>query len=195
MLGYVFKGLYGYALVFALMVLEGVSLPVPSEVVMPLVGYYASLGGFIDPPVLGLLLGTLGSLVGSLIDYYTAYYLGTPFLLRYGRLFGLDKNRLGSLSRWFSKYGAAAVFGFRFLPGFRALISFPAGLAGMRIVGFVVVTFLGHLIWDSILVYIGYAFATQWSIIIGLVDRYLYIIAVIAVIVIVIYIVMKLRMR
>lgn len=44
MLEYVFKGLYGYASVFVLMVLEGMSLPIPSEVVMPLVGYYASLG-------------------------------------------------------------------------------------------------------------------------------------------------------
>ncbi len=44
MLEYVFKGLHGYASVFVLMVLEGMSLPIPSEVVMPLVGYYASLG-------------------------------------------------------------------------------------------------------------------------------------------------------
>nr|WP_252900280.1 hypothetical protein [Vulcanisaeta sp. JCM 14467] len=44
MIEYVFKGPLGYGLVFVLMVLEGMSLPVPSEVVMPLVGYYASLG-------------------------------------------------------------------------------------------------------------------------------------------------------
>ncbi|WP_243675790.1 hypothetical protein [Vulcanisaeta distributa] len=95
MFEYAFKGLYGYALVFVLMVLEGMSLPIPSEVVMPLVGYYASLG-FIDP-VLGVLIGTFGSLIGSLIDYYIAYYLGIPFLLRYGGLFGLDRRRLNSL--------------------------------------------------------------------------------------------------
>lgn len=193
MLEYVFKGPLGYGLVFVLMILEGMSLPVPSEVIMPLVGYYASLG-FIDP-VLGVLLGTLGSLVGSLIDYYIAYYLGIPFLLRYGRLFGIDKGKLDLLSRWFNRYGMAAVFGFRFLPGFRALISFPAGLAGMRVAGFIAVTFLGHLIWDSILVYIGYAFVDKWSFIISLIDRYLYVVAVIAMIVIVIYIVMRHRIK
>ncbi|WP_054841685.1 DedA family protein [Vulcanisaeta distributa] len=175
------------------MVLEGMSLPIPSEVVMPLVGYYASLG-FIDP-VLGVLISTFGSLIGSLIDYYIAYYLGIPFLLRYGRLFGLDKRRLNSLNRWFSRYGAAAVFGFRFLPGFRALISFPAGLAGMRVVSFIAVTFLGHLIWDSILVYIGYEFATQWSLIIGLIDKYLYVVAIMVAIIIVAYIALKLRTK
>ncbi len=175
------------------MVLEGMSLPIPSEVVMPLVGYYASLG--IIDPVLGILIGTFGSLVGSLIDYYIAYYLGIPFLLRYGRLFGLDKRRLNSLNRWFSKYGAMAVFSFRFLPGFRALISFPAGLAGMRIASFVVVKFLGHLVWDSILVYIGYAFAAQWSLIMGLIDRYLYVVTVVVTIVIIMYIVLKLRVK
>ncbi|WP_243675789.1 hypothetical protein [Vulcanisaeta distributa] len=87
------------------------------------------------------------------------------------------------------------MFGFRFLPGFRALISFPAGLAAMRIASFIAVTFLGHLIWDSILVYIGYAFAAQWSLIIGLIDRYLYVVAVVVAIVIVVYIVLRLRVK
>ncbi|WP_460173357.1 DedA family protein [Vulcanisaeta sp. JCM 14467] len=190
---YVFKGPLGYGLVFVLMVLEGMSLPVPSEVVMPLVGYYASLG-LVDP-VLGVLIGTFGSLAGSLIDYYIAYYLGIPFLLRYGRLFGIDRGKLDVLSRWFNRYGVAAVFGFRFLPGFRALISFPAGLAGMRVAGFVIVTFLGHLIWDSVLVYIGYAFVGQWLVIIGLIDKYLYITALIVVIVIITYVVVRLRFK
>ncbi len=89
----------------------------------------------------------------------------------------------------------AAVFGFRFLPGFRALISFPAGLAGMRVAGFVIVTFLGHLIWDSVLVYIGYAFVGQWLVIIGLIDKYLYITALIVVIVIITYVVVRLRFK
>ncbi|GAB6943810.1 DedA family protein [Vulcanisaeta sp. JCM 14467] len=193
MIEYVFKGPLGYGLVFVLMVLEGMSLPVPSEVVMPLVGYYASLG-LVDP-VLGVLIGTFGSLAGSLIDYYIAYYLGIPFLLRYGRLFGIDRGKLDVLSRWFNRYGVAAVFGFRFLPGFRALISFPAGLAGMRVAGFVIVTFLGHLIWDSVLVYIGYAFVGQWLVIIGLIDKYLYITALIVVIVIITYVVVRLRFK
>ena len=95
MIEYVFKGPLGYGLVFVLMVLEGMSLPVPSEVVMPLVGYYASLG--LMDPVLGVLIGTFGSLAGSLIDYYIAYYLGIPFLLRYGRLFGIVKGKLADL--------------------------------------------------------------------------------------------------
>ena len=193
MIEYVFKGPLGYGLIFVLMILEGMSLPVPSEVIMPLVGYYASLR--LINPVLGVLIGTFGSLVGSLIDYYIAYYLGIPFLLRYGRLFGIDRGKLDLLSRWFNKYGAVAVFGFRFLPGFRALISFPAGLAGMRSTIFVAVTFLGHLIWDSVLVYIGYAFASQWSVIIGLIDKYLYITAFIVIVVIIAYVVIRLRVK
>lgn len=65
-----------YIYIFALMILEGMSLPIPSEIVMPLVGYY-STKGLLDP-YLGIIVGTVGSLVGSLIDYYIALKLGVP---------------------------------------------------------------------------------------------------------------------
>ncbi|MEM3293675.1 MAG: DedA family protein, partial [Metallosphaera sp.] len=136
-------------------------------------------------------VGTLGSLVGSLIDYYIALKLGLPFLERYGKIFKLTPDKLESLSRWFERYGIQSVFLFRFVPAFRALISFPAGLSKMRLPLFILATFFGHLIWDSVLVYIGIYFSSTWESIINILDHYLYIISAIVAIGIVLYILIK----
>ncbi|QKQ99665.1 DedA family protein [Metallosphaera tengchongensis] len=178
-----------YLYIFALMILEGMSLPIPSEIIMPLVGYYSTKG--VLDPYLGLMVGTVGSLIGSLIDYYIALKLGRAFILKYGYVFKLTHEKLDALTNWFSKYGAQSVFLFRFVPLFRALISFPAGLAKMRLPLFIVFTFLGHLMWDSVLVYIGIAFAPTWQSIINLIDKYMYGLAIVIAVIVIAYILIK----
>jgi membrane protein DedA with SNARE-associated domain len=86
----------------------------------------------------------------------------------------------------------------RFVPGFRALISFPAGFGRMKIVKFIGATFLGHLIWDTILAYLGYTYSSSWNTLISVVDQYLnYIAAVLAVVIIayLIFLFIKTRTR
>jgi Uncharacterized membrane-associated protein len=68
-----------------LMLLESASLPVPSEVVMPLAGVLSRLG--ILNLYYAIFFGTVGSLIGSIIDYLIGYKLGYPFLERYGHYF------------------------------------------------------------------------------------------------------------
>jgi len=184
---YEFTSQLSYIVIFILMVLEGMSLPIPSEIIMPLVGYY-SFKGYINIEI-GIISGTIGSLVGSLIDYFIAEKLGIPFLSKYGKIFGIDDNKLNMLGTWFDKYGIFAVFGFRFIPLFRALISFPAGLARMKIVKFILATFSGHIIWNTALALIGYEFATQWEMIINQIEKLGYIIAGIIILTIVVYII------
>ncbi|BDC18498.1 DedA family protein [Acidianus sp. HS-5] len=188
---YEFTSQFSYVLIFVLMVLEGMSLPIPSEIIMPLVGYYSFKGDLNIE--MGIISGTLGSLIGSIIDYFIAEKLGIPFLSKYGKIFGINESKLFTLSNWFAKYGIFAVFGFRFIPLFRALISFPAGLAKMKIIRFLLATFSGHMIWNSVLALIGYEFSTQWEIIISQVEKSGYVIAGIAVFAIVIYIIISKR--
>ncbi len=179
---------YTYALVFGLMILEGIGLPVPSEVIMPYVGYFSRLGSM--NLVAGISAGTLGSLVGSIVDYYIALKLGLPFLYKYGKLIRLDEGRLALLNKWFERYGAYAVFGFKFVPEIRALISLPAGLARMDLLRFIVFTFLGHLIWDSALAALGYVYYSQVGFITHLLETYsvyLLVVGVIAAVLIVVY--------
>ncbi len=142
-----------YPSLFLLMMLEGLGGPIPSEVLMPLVGVLAS-SGRIDFTI-GVLIGTLGSLTGSLVAYFIGAYLGYPILLRYGKYVGITEDEIKRVHSWFERYGALAVFLLRFVPALRALISYPAGVARMSLLVFTVLTFLGHAIWDFVLAYLG----------------------------------------
>jgi len=179
--------LIDYLEIFLLMIVESIGFPVPSEIILPLAGYYSSQG--LTNPVYVIIISTLGSIVGSIVDYFIAFKLGIPFLHKYGKIFGLTSIKLNKLNLWFSKYGTFSVFIFRFVPEFRALISFPAGIASMQIVKFLISTFLGNIIWDSILVWIGFAFPSSWELLISTVYRYLIYITILLVIGIILYII------
>jgi membrane protein DedA with SNARE-associated domain len=158
---------------------------------MPLVGYFSKLG-YLDI-VVGVLIGTIGSLMGSIVDYYLALKLGPKFVRKFGRYVMFDEEKERLLNIWFQKYGVAAVFGFRFVPEFRALISFPAGLAGMNLAKFLIFTFLGHLIWDSSLAYAGFELYQQVDYVITLAEKFSEVILIVFIIAVATYILYRLK--
>ncbi|MEM4911753.1 MAG: DedA family protein [Metallosphaera sp.] len=182
-----------YITLFILMLLEGMSLPIPSEVILPLVGYL-SYKQLMDLN-LGIVIATFGSLTGSIIDYYIALKLGRLFLYKYGKFFKLNQNSLIRLEVWFNKYGVITVFLFRFIPALRALISFPAGLVKMNIKVFVLLTFLGHFIWDFLLAYLGFLFANNIDYFITSLESYLNILLIISTIFIIIFIIYNIFLK
>ncbi|BCU69355.1 DedA family protein [Stygiolobus caldivivus] len=186
---YVFKGISGYLTILALMILEGIGFPVPSEVIMPLVGYFSKLG-YLDL-LGGVLVGTLGSLTGSIVDYYLALKLGPTFVRKFGKYVMLDTEKEAKLVNWFNRHGILAVFGFRFVPKFRALISFPAGLARMNFVIFIVFTFLGHFIWDISLAYAGFSLYNNINYIIMLAEKFSEVLLIVTLVLIAIYVIYK----
>jgi len=144
-----------------MMVLEASSLPIPSEVVLPFAGYLVSTGS-IDFAYT-LLVATLGAVVGALIDYYIGLK-GVEALTKY-KLFGrtlFSENQLHVGANYFARYGSAMVFVGRMVPVVRTLISFPAGAVKMPLAKFVGYTFAGCLIWNSLLIYVGYYLGSKW---------------------------------
>ena len=143
----------GYLGVFLLMVMESATLPVPSEVVLPLGGYLVSQGRLEFWSTVAV--ATVGSLVGTMVDYGIGYYLGRPAVLRYGRIVRFSEKRLETTERWFGSHGKSVVLLARFVPLLRTLIAFPAGLVRMDVKRFVVYSAVGILVWDIALVYLG----------------------------------------
>jgi membrane protein DedA with SNARE-associated domain len=143
----------GYLSLFILMVLESTSLPVPSEVVLPFAGYMVYVGTLSFWPV--VIVSTVASLTGALVDYYLAKWLGRPFVIGLLKLFKLHEGALDRAEAWFEKSGQWTVFAARFVPALRTLISLPAGLFEMEIPTFVVMTVAGCFAWSVVLVYAG----------------------------------------
>jgi len=148
-----FMSTYGYASVFALMALESASLPVPSEIVLPLAGYFVGVH-LLDFWAV-VVVSTVASLTGALVDYYLAKWLGRPFVVGLLRLFRLHRNSLDRAEAWFGRSAEWTVFAARFVPGLRTVISLPAGLFEMKMGRFVLMTVAGCFAWSAVLVYAG----------------------------------------
>ncbi len=144
----------GYPGIVFLMFIESTFIPLPSELVIPPAGYLISQNRMSWTGV--ILSGMLGSVLGALFNYAIAVYLGRPFILRYGKYFGISQSRFIKGENFFLKHGNISTFIGRLILGVRHYISFPAGLARMNLKKFCFYTALGAGIWVWILAYIGY---------------------------------------
>ncbi len=169
---------WGYGGIFVLMLLESSSLPIPSEVILPFAGYLVSLAQLNFWACIGI--STVAGVAGSLVDYYIGYKGWN--LLKERKILGrvwLSNSQLETASGWFHKHGAIVVFLTRLVPGFRTIVSFPAGAAKMSLTKFVAYTTAGCVLWNSLLIYFGVFLGSRWTQVAG-VSRYLIIVAVVA---------------
>jgi membrane protein DedA with SNARE-associated domain len=168
---------WGYIGIFALMALESSSLPIPSEVVLPFAGYLVSQG-LLDF-WLTILVSTVAAILGSLIDYYIGLK-GTNVLAKRKSINNLlyGGGRMETVERWFKKYGAVTVFLSRLVPGFRTIISFPAGAVKMSLPKFIAYTTVGCLLWNILLTYVGIYVGANWREVAGLVHYVIIAVAV-----------------
>jgi membrane protein DedA with SNARE-associated domain len=146
-----------------LMALESMIAPVPSELVMPFVGFLAAEGKFSIP--MAIVFTSIGSLVGSLISYYLGLWGGRPLVLKAGRYLFLNHEHLEWTERWFAKNGSWTIFVSRFIPVVRHLISIPAGLGRMNVWSFFIFTLVGATIWNTFLLYCGYKLRQNWTLV------------------------------
>ena len=142
-------GKLGYAGVVLLMALESSFVPFPSEVVVPPAGYLASKGEM--NLFLVILAGTVGSILGALLNYWIASRFGRDFLLKYSKYFFIDKEKFDKFEVFFNTHGEITTFVGRLIPVIRQYISFPAGLVRMDLKKFIFYTGLGAAIWCTIL--------------------------------------------
>jgi membrane protein DedA with SNARE-associated domain len=144
----------GYPGIVALMAMESSILPVPSELVMPPAGYWAAKGQMSFVVALGC--GVLGSIIGALVNYFGAQWIGRPLIQRYGKYVLLSERNLQRSERFFAEHGEISTLIGRLFPVIRHLISIPAGLHRMPLPKFILYTALGAAVWCTILTFIGY---------------------------------------
>lgn len=150
-----------YTNITILMTIESSFIPFPSEIVIPPAAYVASKPESDLNIFLVVLFGTLGAIIGALINYYLALWLGRPIIYKFadsklGHLCLLSSEKIKKAEDYFNDHGKVSTFIGRLVPGIRQLISIPAGLAKMNLGSFILYTTLGAGIWNTILAFIGY---------------------------------------
>lgn len=153
-----------YLFVFVFMVIESSFIPFPSEVVVPPAAYLActNTGAGSDMNIIVVvLMATLGALVGAYINYYLALWIGRPVVYKFadsrmGHALMINREKVVKAENYFDRHGAVSTFVGRLIPAIRQLISIPAGIARMNIWVFSLFTFLGALVWNSVLGGLGY---------------------------------------
>jgi membrane protein DedA with SNARE-associated domain len=171
-----------YGTVTLLMTIESSFIPFPSEVIVPPAAYQAcnsdnetlhvTSSNFVNV-LLVILFATLGALIGALINYVLALWLGRPIIYwfadsKVGHMLLLDSAKVQKAEDYFREHGNVSTLVGRFIPAIRQLISIPAGLAKMHIGMFILFTSLGAAAWNTVLAILGYVAHGQKD----LIDKY-----------------------
>ncbi len=151
----------GYWGVVGLMAVESANIPLPSEVIMPFAGFLASRG---ELTVWGAgFAGGLGCTIGSAVSWWIGRYGGRRAVEKYGRFVLLSSGDVERGERWFRRWGHSIAFFSRLLPVVRTFISFPAGIARVPLGIFLLYTFLGSVIWSTVLAWVGKQLGDNWE--------------------------------
>lgn len=159
---------WGYAALALFLVVENVFPPIPSELILPLAGYYVAEGTLNFGGA--VLASTLGSVVGALILYWFGQFAGRPALERWGHKVHISDTDFHRADVWFARFGAWVVFFGRLVPGIRSVVSIPAGSSSMPMLQFVVLTTAGSALWNSLLIGVGWWLGSEWEQITAVID-------------------------
>src|SRR5574344_370479 len=149
---------WGYIGIFFLITLENLFPPIPSELILTF-GGLMTISSKMN--IVGVIVfATIGSVVGAIILYYLGKLLNKERLIKivtskYGKILRVKPKDIESADKWFDKKGCKTVLYCRFIPIVRSLISVPAGMSEMPIVKFILYTFCGSTIWNTMLVLVG----------------------------------------
>jgi membrane protein DedA with SNARE-associated domain len=155
----------GYLGVALLVGLENVIPVIPSEIVQPYAGFVAQRDN--KSVALMVLVATIGSVVGSLIMYGIAAWIGPvrlrAFIVRYGKFVGVSEHELTRAEEWFDRNAVVSVLVGRCVPLIRAVVSIPAGFRKMKLIPYIICTFVGSLIWNTFLIGAGAMLGDNWE--------------------------------
>ncbi|CAM3236956.1 DedA family protein [Filibacter tadaridae] len=169
-----FMSQFGYFGVFLLIMIENIFPPIPSEVILTFGGFMTTYSGMTRMGV--IVAATAGSVIGAMVLYSLGMLIDVKRLERivdrWGWILRLSRKDIHRADAWFDKYGPWTVFFCRLVPLIRSLISIPAGMSKMNFPLFILLTVLGSLIWNAVLVTVGAAVGDNWGRIVQYMDIY-----------------------
>lgn len=166
---------FGYLGIALLIAIENIFPPIPSEVILTFGGFMTTYSKI---NVIGVVISsTIGSAIGAIILYLVGRIFSKERLEKIvdgkiGSLLHFKNQDIEKANSWFEKKGNFTVFFCRFVPIVRSLISIPAGMTKMKFPQFIILTTIGSLIWNSVLVYLGVITGSSWEKVVRYVQSY-----------------------
>lgn len=164
---------YGYIGIFALILLENVFPPIPSEIILTFGGFMTTQTSISVVGVIGF--ATIGSTLGAVILYGFGRMMNEERLIQFVNrypVFRVKQEHIEKTMNWYRKYEYKTVFFCRMIPIVRSLISIPAGIGKMALLPFVLLTAFGSLLWNTVLVVAGAMLGEAWRDILVYMDLY-----------------------
>ena len=161
-----FPPVWIYITLFFFAFIENVFPPSPSDVLLVVGGTLIGTGAINF--IFALSFATLGSITGFMLMFYIGSTVDKK-LIHSGRFKHIPVNSIDKVEKWFRKYGYFIIIANRFMPGTRAVISFFAGISNLEPKKTTLLCFVSALIWNAIMLYLGFIFGNNVS----KVDEYL----------------------
>lgn len=141
-------GVYGYALVFVIVALQGLCLPLPGTTALIAAALYA--GSTHDLAIAGVILaGAAGALAGTAGGFLLGRWAGERLITRIGRLARVRPERLAGWQRAAARESAKLVFFGRWITGLRNIAGLASGAAGMPAVRFLLLSAAAAALWAT----------------------------------------------
>ena len=185
---------YGYLAICLLICVENVFPPIPSEVILIFGGFYVGIGHL--NIVVTILIATLGSVLGAIVLYGAGRWFGKERVFKIlkgkvGKLLFLKPENVEKADAAFVKHQQKAVFICRCIPIVRSLISIPAGIEKMNFAKFLLLTFIGSTLWNTLLVVIGVLTKDAWQEAVKMFEHYSDIFLIALIVLIILYFVIR----
>lgn len=161
---------YGYAGLFALLLLGVVGLPIPDETLLVFCGYLVYRGqlNFARAFIAGL----AGSVCGISLSYYLGFAFGRGVIDRYGKYMRLTATDVEKVSLGFQRIGLWLLTIGYFIPGVRHFTALAAGISRLRFRTFAYFAYSGAAFWVATFLALGYVFGERWEHTSEMVHRY-----------------------
>ncbi len=159
---------FGYASVFAGVMLESLGLPIPSELVLILTGHAVESGAFAFAPA--VLAAAAGAVLSDSAWSFAGRGGSQSFIRLYCRVSFGSGGCVERTEHNLRRFGAPSLIYARFIPGFRTFAAPMAGMAGISYASFLLFDAIGALLWATTGVGTGFLFAREIPAIVGRID-------------------------
>jgi membrane protein DedA with SNARE-associated domain len=167
-----------YLALFVFSYIENVFPPVPGDTVTIFAGYL--LGRSDHNPVGVVIATTLGSSAGFMTYYALGRLIHPEFFARKNFRF-LPASKIELAGAWFQRYGYWIVLLNRLFSGVRSVISIVTGMYRLSWLRVFVLSGIGCLVWNAVLIWGGYMLGVNWMMINRVLAQYNKVLIILAV--------------